>query len=64
MFSKKTIIFVARNLTPNKMNFTVRRTENYQAPAIEIVECAVERGFDVSGESGTTIPDFDNENEI
>lgn len=46
------------------MNFTVRRTENYQAPAIEIVECAVERGFDVSGESGTTIPDFDNENEI
>lgn len=64
MFSKKTIIFVARNLTHNKMNFTVRRTENYQAPAIEIVECKVERGFDVSGESGTTIPGFDNENEI
>lgn len=46
------------------MNFIVRRIENYQAPAIEVVECAVERGFDVSGESGPTIPDFDNENEI
>ena len=38
--------------------------KNYNAPAIEVVECAVERGFDVSSESGTTIPDFDNENEI
>ena len=57
MFSKKTIIFVSGNLTPNKMNFTVRRTENYQAPAIEVVECAVERGF---GGSDTTIPDYDN----
>lgn len=46
------------------MNFTVRKIENYQAPAIEVVECAVERGFDVSVESGTTIPDFDNENEM
>lgn len=64
MFSKKTIIFVARNLTPNKMNFTVRRTENYQAPAIEIVECAVERGFDVSGGGEIGLPDFDNENEM
>lgn len=57
MFSKKTIIFASRNLTPNKMNFTVRRTENYQAPAIEVVECAVERGF---GASDTIIPDYDN----
>ena len=64
MFSKKTIIFASRNLTPNKMNFIVRRIENYQAPAIEVVECAVERGFDISGESGTTIPGFDNENDI
>ena len=39
------------------MNFTVRRTENYQAPAIEVVECAVERGF---GASDTIIPDYDN----
>ena len=46
------------------MNFTDRRTENYQAPAIEVVECKVERGFDVSGEGGTTIPGFDNENEM
>nr|MBR2109826.1 hypothetical protein [Alistipes sp.] len=64
MFSKKTIIFVSRNLTPNKMNFTVRRTENYQAPAIEVVECKVERGFDVSGGGETGLPDFDNENEM
>lgn len=64
MFSKKTIIFVARNLTHNKMNYTVRRTENYQAPAIEVVECKVERGFDVSGGGETGLPDFDNENEI
>ncbi|MBR6632353.1 MAG: hypothetical protein IKK89_10495 [Alistipes sp.] len=46
------------------MNFTVRRTENYQAPAIEVVECAVERGFDVSGGGETGLPDFDNENEM
>lgn len=46
------------------MKFTVRIDKNYQAPAIEIVECAVERGFDVSGEGGTTIPGFDNENEM
>lgn len=39
------------------MNYTVRRTENYQAPAIEVVECAVECGF---GGSDTTIPDYDN----
>lgn len=64
MFSKKTIIFVARNLTHNKMNFTVRRTENYQAPAIEVVECKVEQGFDVSGGGESGLPDFDNENEI
>ena len=46
------------------MKFTVRIDKNYQAPAIEIVECVVERGFDLSGGSDTTIPDFDNENEM
>ena len=34
---------------------------SYTAPAVEIVECVVERGFDVSG---VEAPDFENENEI
>ena len=34
--------------------------KNYQAPAIEVVECAVECGF---GGSDTTIPDYDNDPE-
>lgn len=38
--------------------------KNYNAPAIEIVECKVERGFDVSGGGETGLPDFDNENEM
>ena len=38
--------------------------KNYNAPAIEVVECAVERGFDVSGGGETWLPDFDNENEM
>ena len=53
MFSKKTIIFVSRNLTQKIMKIE----KNYNAPAIEVVECAVECGF---GGSDTTIPDYDN----
>ena len=60
MFSKKTIIFVSRNLTQKIMKIE----KNYNAPAIKVVECAVERGFDVSGGGETGLPDFDNENEI
>ena len=42
------------------MKFTVRINENYQAPAIEVVECAVECGI---GNSGTTSPDYGNDPE-
>lgn len=37
----------------------------YDAPALEIVECTVERGFSDSDiTNGTTIPGFDDENKI
>lgn len=64
MFSKKTLIFVARNIYLKQMKFTVRIDKNYQAPAIEVVECVVEQGFDATGGSETDLTDFENENEI
>jgi len=42
----------------------MRIATEYRAPEIEIVECAVEQGFDLSSGGGSNIPDFDDENNI